>query len=168
MPDGTTHFDGGCTCGHVRYRMSSGPLIVHGCHCTWCQRQSGTAFAINAIIESDRVSLLQGDVEEMMIPSPGGKGQLMARCPKCRVTVWSQYYFGGYRKYFKFIRAGTLDDPTAMPPDVHIFTSTKQPWVLLPPEHKVVAEYYDTRETWSADSLARLDVLMETMVKEKE
>ena len=168
MADGSTHFDGGCTCGHVRYRMSSGPLIVHGCHCTWCQRQSGTAFATNAIIESDRVSLLQGDVEEMMIPSPGGKGQLMARCPKCRVTVWSQYYFGGYRKYFKFIRAGTLDDPTAMPPDVHIFTSTKQPWVLLPPEHKVVAEYYDTRETWSADSLARLDVLMETMVKEKE
>ncbi len=168
MADGSTHFDGGCTCGHVRYRMSSGPLIVHGCHCTWCQRQSGTAFATNAIIESDRVSLLQGDVEEMMIPSPGGKGQLMARCPKCRVTVWSQYYFGGYRKHFKFIRAGTLDDPTAMPPDVHICTSTKQPWVLLPPEHKVVAEYYDTRETWSADSLARLDVLMETMVKEKE
>lgn len=168
MPDGSKHFDGGCTCGHVRYRMSSGPLIVHGCHCTWCQRQSGTAFATNAIIEADRVSLLQGEVEEMMIPSPGGKGQLMARCPKCRVTVWSQYYFGGYRKYFKFIRAGTLDDPTAMPPDVHIFTSTKQPWVILPPEHKVVEEYYVTEETWSPESLERRAALVKVAVRDKE
>lgn len=92
----------------------------------------------------------------------------MARCPKCRVTVWSQYFFGGYRKYFKFIRAGTLDDPDSMPPDVHIFTSTKQPWVIIPPEHKSVETYYDTIKTWSAASLERRAALLEIMVEDPE
>lgn len=168
MTEHPAHHDGGCTCGHVRYRMNSGPLIVHGCHCRWCQRQSGSAFAINAIIESDRVDLLKGEVEEMMIPSPGGKGQLMARCPKCRVTVWSQYFFGGYRKYFKFIRVGTLDDPDQMPPDVHIFTSTKQPWVIIPPGDKVVAECYVTEDTWSDESLRRRAALAKVAVADPE
>lgn len=149
-----TH-EGGCTCGHVRYRMTSGPLIVHGCHCRWCQNQSGSAFAINALIESDRVELTKGEVDEMMVPSPSGEGQRLARCPKCRVTVWSNYHFGGLRDYIRFIRVGTLDNPDVMPPDVHIFTSTRQPWVILPPEHKAVEEYYVTAETWPPASLER-------------
>ena len=151
--------EGGCTCGDVRYRVTAKPLIIHCCHCRWCQRQSGAAFALNALIETDRVELFSGAVEELMIPSPAGKGQRMARCPRCRVTVWSNYYFGGLRDYIRFIRVGSLDNPDVMPPDVHIFTSTKQPWVILPPKDYAVEAYYDTDETWSPDSLKRLEAI---------
>lgn len=152
-----TH-EGGCTCGHVRYKASSNPLIVHCCHCRWCQRQTGASFALNALIEADRVDLLQGEVEELTLPSPSGEGQIIARCPKCRVAVWSNYLTMG--KSVRFIRVGTLDDPDRLPPDVHIYTSTKQPWVVLPPEDYAVDEGYVTDETWSKESLERRDVLV--------
>lgn len=151
--------EGGCTCGHVRYRVTSDPFIVHCCHCTWCQRQSGAAFAINALIEADRVELISGDVEEMMIPTPSGKGQRMARCPKCRVTVWTQYFFSGMRDYIRFFKVGTLDDPNRFPPDVHIFTSTKQDWVIIPPDDLQVDEFYDRSAIWSAETKERVEVI---------
>ena len=151
--------EGGCTCGYVRYRVNAEPLIVHCCHCSWCQRQSGAAFAVNALIETDRVELLSGEVEEMMIPSPSGKGQLMARCPKCRVTVWSNYYMGGMREFIRFIRVGSLDTPDRFPPDVHIFTSSKQPWLVLPPKDRSAEYFYKVDETWSPQSLKRLNAV---------
>jgi len=131
MSNSTDFHDGGCACGHVRYRIKSQPLIVHCCHCSWCQRQNGSAFAVNALIETDRVELLQGDVAEVTVPSRSGKGQRIARCPNCQVAVWSHYLIlsGGIGDAFRFIRVGTLDDPGSMPPDVHIYTSSKQPWV---------------------------------------
>jgi len=155
-------FDGGCTCGHVRYKMTSGPLVVHGCHCRCCQRQTGTSFAQNALIEADRVQLLQGNVEETVLESPSGSGQNIVRCPKCRVAVWSNYLVTGTGngKAINFIRVGTLDEPDKMPPDVHIYTSTKQPWVILPPDTPAVEEYYKTNETWSTESLKRRDILI--------
>lgn len=149
--------EGGCTCGHVRYKVNSDPLIVHCCHCRWCQRQTGASFALNALIEAERVELLQGDVEELMTASPSGEGQIIARCPKCKVAVWSNYLTMG--ESVRFIRVGTLDAPDQLPPDVHIYTSTKQPWVVLPPDDYAVEEYYVTNETWSEDSLKRRDAL---------
>ncbi|MEW9919999.1 GFA family protein [Marimonas sp. MJW-29] len=151
--------EGGCTCGHVRYRVSSEPMIVHCCHCSWCQRQSGSAFAVNALIEADRVELTSGAVEEITVPSPSKKGQTIARCPNCRVAVWSNYHMGGLKDRVRFIRVGSLDDPNLMPPDVHIFTSTKQNWVILPPMDKAAEQFYDVNTTWSPDSLERLDAL---------
>jgi len=145
--------DGGCTCRQVRYRMTSAPLIVHCCHCSWCQRETGTAFALNAMIESDRVQLLQGEVEVVDTPSNSGKGQGISRCPRCRVAVWSNY--GGAGDALRFVRVGTLDDPGALPPDIHIFTSSKQPWLSLPPGIPAVAGYYKSAEVWSKDSLER-------------
>lgn len=151
--------EGGCTCGHVRYQVNSEPMIVHCCHCSWCQRQSGSAFAVNALIEADRVQLTSVEVEEITIPSPSGHGQTIARCPKCRVAVWGNYYMGGLKERIRFIRVGSLDHPNLMPPDVHIFTATKQDWVILPPNDKSVAAFYDVDATWSPKSLERLDVL---------
>ncbi len=159
MSKSTQASEGGCTCGHVRYRVTSAPMIVHCCHCTWCQRQSGSAFAVNALIEADRVELTCGDVEELTIPSPSGKGQTIARCPNCRVAVWSNYYMGGLKEYIRFIRVGSLDDPNHMPPDVHIFTSTKQEWVVLSPTEQAVDEFYDVDTIWPSRSLERLDKL---------
>ena len=145
--------DGGCTCRFVRYRMASAPLFVHCCHCRWCQRETGSAFALNAMIEADRVELLAGRVELVATPSNSGKGQKIARCPVCRVAVWSHY--AGAGDAVCFVRVGTLDEPDRLPPDIHIFTATKQPWVVLPPGVPAVAEYYATSEYWPAESLAR-------------
>jgi len=143
-------------------------MVVHCCHCSWCQRQSGSAFAVNALIETDRVDLLQGEVTEVMVPSPSGANQRIARCPKCQVAVWSNYLVmgGGIGDAVRFIRVGTLDDAAGIPPDVHIYTSTKQPWVVLPPDAVVADEYYITEEVWSDDSLARRNALA-TAVKQQ-
>jgi hypothetical protein len=146
-------FEGGCTCRAVRYRMASRPLFVHCCHCRWCQRETGTAFALNAMIESDRLQLLSGTPETVNTPSNSGKGQKIVRCPVCRVAVWSHYAGGGDR--VSFVRVGTLDEPDRLPPDIHIFTASKQPWVVLPPGAKAVPEYYSSKEMWPPESLER-------------
>ena len=153
MDAGPTQFDGGCTCRAVRYRMSSRPMFVHCCHCRWCQRETGASFALNALIESDRVEMLAGEVDIVDTPSNSGTGQRIARCPSCRVAVWSNY--GGGGDAIRFIRVGTLDEPDHLPPDIHIFTSTKQPWVVLSPDTPAVPEYYKSSELWPADSLER-------------
>jgi len=145
-------FEGGCSCRAVRYRLTSRPMIVHGCHCSWCQRETGSAFATNAVIEADRV-VVQGEFELVDTPSASGKGQKIARCPKCRIALWSHYAGGGAA--VRFVRVGTLDEPGRFPPDAHIFTSTKQPWVVLPPGARVFAEYYNPKEVWSAEMQAR-------------
>lgn len=143
---------GGCTCREVRYRMTARPMIVHCCHCRWCQRETGTAFALNAMIEADRVELLAGAPEAVDTPSLSGKGQVIWRCPRCRIAVWSNY--GGVRT-IRFVRVGTLDDPDRLPPDIHIFTASKQPWVALPPGARAVAEYYQLAEVWTPENIER-------------
>ncbi|HEX7329037.1 MAG TPA: GFA family protein [Casimicrobiaceae bacterium] len=133
--------------------MLSAPLFVHCCHCRWCQRESGAAFALNAMIEADRVIELGQAPELVATPSASGLGQTIARCPTCRVAVWSHY--AGAGPLVTFVRVGTLDDPDCLPPDIHIFTASKQPWVVLPPGTPAVAEYYDRNEYWPEGSLAR-------------
>ena len=145
--------DGGCTCRFVRYRMATKPLFVHCCHCRWCQRESGASFALNALIEADRVQLLQGEIEIVDTPSNSGKGQKISRCPRCRIAVWSNYAGGG--SAIRFVRVGTLDAPDLLPPDVHIFTASKQPWVVLPPGTPAAAESYKASELWPRESLER-------------
>jgi hypothetical protein len=144
---------GGCTCRQVRYRLTSGPLFVHCCHCRWCQRETGAAFALNAMIEADRVELLSGEPEAVMTPSASGKGQKIWRCPRCRVALWSNY--SGAGDGVRFVRVGTLDNPDEMPPDIHIFTMSKQPWVVLPEGTPAVAEFYDIKQMWPKQSLER-------------
>ncbi len=145
--------EGGCDCRAVRYRVESAPLFVHCCHCRWCQRESGAAFALNAMIEADRVTTLAAQPELVHTPSASGAGQKIARCPTCRVALWSHY--SGAGPVLKFVRVGTLDDPDLLPPDIHIFTATRQPWVQLAPDALAVPEYYDRKQHWPAASLAR-------------
>jgi len=150
--------EGGCTCRSVRYRMLTKPMFVHCCHCTWCQRETGTAFALNAMIEADRIELFQGEVEVINTPSSSGKGQKITRCPKCRIALWSNY--SGAGDAVRFLRLGTLDEPGRFAPDIHIFTATKQPWVMLPPGTPAVPEYYKASERWPKESLERRAALM--------
>ena len=145
--------EGGCDCREVRYRMTTPPLFVHCCHCRWCQRETGSAFVLNALIEADRVEVLQGGPEVVLTPSASGRGQKIARCLSCRIALWSNYAGAGDR--FRFVRVGTLDDPDRLPPDIHIFTASRQPWFELPQGALVFAEYYDRETCWPAESLAR-------------
>ena len=150
---------GGCDCRQVRYRMETGPLIVHCCHCRWCQRESGASFALNAMIETDRLTVLAARPEMVDTPSASGKGQKIARCPKCRIGVWSHY--AGAGSTVSFVRVGTLDNPDALPPDIHIFTASKQPWVVLPAGTPAVPEYYDREKYWPRKSLERRKAYMQ-------
>lgn len=150
--------EGGCDCKAVRYRMESAPLFVHCCHCRWCQRETGASFALNAMIEADRVTGLGIAPEVVDTPSASGLGQKIARCPTCRVAVWSHY--AGSGPVTRFVRVGTLDNPDLLPPDVHIFTASKQPWVIIAPGAPVFEEYYEREKLWPAESLARREAML--------
>jgi len=151
-------WEGACTCRAVRYRMTSLPLFVHCCHCRWCQRETGASFALNAMIEADRVILDAGAPVVVDTPSNSGKGQRITRCPTCWIAVWSNYAGAGDK--VRFVRVGTLLEPDRLPPDIHIFTASKQPWVVLPPGVPAVAEYYDRERYWPAASLERRRLLL--------
>ncbi|EDA0293119.1 GFA family protein [Salmonella enterica] len=148
--------EGGCTCGAVRYVVTASPLIVHCCHCHWCQRETRSAFVINAVIENMHVHLIKGQVTVIDTPSLSGKGQKIARCPKCQIALWSHY--SGSSK-LTFLRVGTLDHPEHMPPDVHIYTESKQPWVALPEDAVTHPQFYDPDTVLSSDSLRRFAAL---------
>jgi hypothetical protein len=148
--------EGGCSCGAVRYRLASEPLIVHCCHCLNCQRQTGSAFVINLLIEADRVELLAGEPAPVDVGRDDGSTQRIYRCTDCQVAVFSEY---GWPE-LKFVRGGTLDEPSAVEPDVHIFTRSKVPWVSLPDDVPAFEVYYDSRTLWPAASLERLDAIL--------
>jgi len=144
--------DGGCACGAVRYRLSSAPMFVHCCHCRDCQRQTGSAFAINALIEADRHVVLSGDTAPSAMPTDSGRPHSVFRCPACGTALWSEY---GGRATIRFVRVGTLDDPAALTPDVHIYTRSRLPWVTLPPGVPAFDAYYDAKTLWPAAALER-------------
>jgi hypothetical protein len=143
---------GGCACGAVRYRLEAAPLFTHCCHCLDCQRQTGSAFVLNALIETERVTLLAGTPVPTAVPTDSGKPHRIFRCPHCQIAVWSEY--GGVEK-LRFDRVGTLDEPRAIAPDVHIYTRSKQPWVTLPDGVPACDAYYDSKKLWPAASLER-------------
>jgi hypothetical protein len=150
--------EGGCACGAVRYRLTSDPLFTHCCHCLNCQRQTGSAFVINLLIESDRVELFAGDPQPVEVPRDDGSTQRIFRCTTCRVAVFSEYGHPGLR----YVRGGTLDQPSSIAPDVHIFTRSKLPWIMLSDAAPAFAVYYDSKALWSADSLERLEAVTAT------
>ncbi len=144
--------EGGCACGAVRYALNAAPMFVHCCHCRDCQRQTGSAFVLNALIEADKVALLAGAPAPTRMPTDSGRPHDIWRCPACGTAVWSTY--GGVEA-IRFMRVGTLDEPNAVRPDVHIYTRSKQPWLTLPPAVPAFAEYYSSKQQWPAESLAR-------------
>jgi len=153
QPDDGWTAEGGCACGLVRYRAAGRPMFVHCCHCTSCQRETGSAFVINALYESGRITTTAGEPRAVMTPSESGQGQQIWRCPSCQVALWSNY--GGKGDKIRFLRVGTLDRPEELEPDIHIYTRSRLPWVRLPEGARAVDAYYDSASTWPAESLAR-------------
>jgi hypothetical protein len=148
--------EGHCACGSVRYRLTSDPLFTHCCHCLNCQRQTGSAFVINLLIEADRVELLAGDPQPVDVPRDDGSTQRIYRCSTCQVAVFSEYT----RPEVWFVRAGTLDDPSTVTPDVHIFTRSKVGWIALPDSAPAFDVYYDRKALWPPASLERIDAIL--------
>ena len=148
--------EGGCSCGSVRYRLTDEPLFTHCCHCLNCQRQTGSAFVINMLIESDRVEVLAGEPQPVEVPRDDGSKQRIYRCPDCEVALFSEYGWPEVR----FVRVGTLDEPSSVSPDVHIFTRSKLPWVELPESAPAFEVYYDRRTLWPAASNERIDAVI--------
>jgi hypothetical protein len=152
-----SEFLGSCSCGTVRLRLTSEPMFVHCCHCKDCQRQTGSAFVLNALIEADRVESLAGEAEPVTMPTESGLPHDIYRCPTCRVAMWSTY---GGRTKIRFVRVGTLENSAALPPDVHIYTRSKLPWVTLPAGVPAFEAYYDSKTLWPAASLSRRAAIM--------
>jgi hypothetical protein len=153
MRETIERLEGGCACQAVRYRLLDRPLIVHACHCTECQRLTGGAFALNALIETDRLETLSGEPRPLPVLGTSGKPQAIFRCPACATALWSHYPGAGDR--LVFVRVGTLDEPSRLPPDIHIFTSTRLAWLSLPEGARAAPEYYSAKEVWPAESLER-------------
>jgi hypothetical protein len=148
----TETMPGGCACGALRYRLTSAPLFVHCCHCRDCQHQTGSAFAINALIEADRVVVSGGEPTPVAMPTDSGRPHHILRCPTCQTALWSEY---GGRPEIRFVRVGTLDDPSALQPDVHIYTRSRVLWVALPASVPAFEAYYDAKKLWPAANLER-------------
>ena len=139
--------EGGCACASVRYRLKSAPMFVNCCHCRDCQRQTGSAFVLNAMIETDRIEILSGKPRATTMSTDSGRPHDIYRCPRCETAVWSDY---GRRSAVRFVRVGTLDDPSKLPPDVHIFVRSKLPWIALPKSAPAFKVYYDPKKLWPA------------------
>lgn len=152
-------FEGRCACGEVRYRLTSRPMFTNCCHCLDCQRQTGSAFVINAIIETARIQVLAGEPAPIAAPTDSGGSHDIYRCPTCQTAMWSDY---GGRPGVRFVRVGTLETPSAIAPDAHIFTRSKQPWVGLPDDVPAFQIYYDLKTLWSAEALERRQAALNT------
>src|SRR6516164_818499 len=148
----TSILEGGCACGKLRFRLASGPMFVHCCHCRDCQRQTGGAFVLTALLETDRVELVCGETLAIEVPTDSGRPHAIWHCAACKVAVWSHY--GGIQK-LSFVRVGTLDEPSRLTPDVHIYTRSKLPWVALPAGVPAFEAYYDSKKLWPPESLER-------------
>lgn len=144
--------DGSCACGKIRFRLKAKPMFVHCCHCTDCQRQSGSAFALNAIIENDNIERLTDEPTPFSVPTTSGRPHDIYRCAHCHTAVWSDY---GRRPNYRFVRIGTLENAAFVQPDVHIFTRSKQAWVRLPDGARAYEAFYELESTWPSDSLQR-------------
>lgn len=186
--------EAGCCCGFVRLRLEQAPLVVHCCHCTSCQRETGSAFSPNIIIEASNVTRLppaapavpaypgapeasppagpglhdgQDDGSSLvktLIPSESGEGQTIVRCPKCLAAVWSEYDV----PLVKYIKGGTLDRAWLVEPDAHIFVRSKRPFVEISDGKPQFERYYEKSKVWRPESLERWDKLLPDIVKLRE
>lgn len=143
---------GQCFCGKVRYRMHGRPMFIHCCHCRDCQQQTGSAFAVNGLIEAERIELLEGKPVVVAMRTDSGHPHDIYRCEACQSALWSDY---GRRTWLRFLRITTLDQPGDFVPDVHIYTRSRLPWVVLPEGARAFEEYYSTKAEWPPDSIAR-------------
>ncbi len=124
-----TKFTGGCQCGNIRYEVVGIPKQLVVCHCTDCQRQSGSAFGMTLVVNEADFRLTQGEPKTFASKSHTGRAKLGAFCPECGTRI---YHKPEWRKGTVSVKPGTLDDTRWLKPDMHLWTSSKQTWVTIP------------------------------------
>jgi hypothetical protein len=118
---------GGCSCGSIRYRIASFPLLLYTCNCTNCQTASGSAFALNMPVRARDFHILQGEPKPWRHVSPTGVPVISWFCGDCGARIYGDR---AGREEIVNLRAGTLDDTTWLAPVAHMFMKSAQPWVL--------------------------------------
>ena len=150
-----TEHTGRCACGSVEFVITDEPLFVNVCHCHRCQRESGSPFACNVLIEADRLELRSGAVAPIRVPTDSGRAHDIHRCTACGAPMWSIYE---RLSPIRFIRVGNFDleSRAALRPKAQIFTQSKLPWVVMPESLPAFDGFYDIKELWPQASIARL------------
>jgi len=151
--------EGGCGCGHLRYRVEGEPIFVNNCHCRLCQRQTGSTSVVNAFFESERVTVTSGALTEFTTKGGSGGDHTICRCATCGTTVFSYYPRVG--RVGTGIRVGSFDNPDGFTPTAIVFTESKMPWVPLPEGIPAFEQYYNPKELVSEANFARLIALVE-------
>ena len=121
-------YSGGCQCGAIRYDILGAPELLLACHCTDCQRQSGSAFGMTLVVSEEDFQLTKGDVKTYSLKSAAGRPKLGAFCPNCGTRI---YHKPEWRKGMVSVKPGTLDDTSGLKPTLHLWTSSKQPWITI-------------------------------------
>lgn len=121
--------DGGCQCGRVRYRVRGEPLSLAVCHCTLCQRQSGSAFGMSLMVPAESFELLSGELASFTVTCDSGRTKECAFCPACGTRI---HHRGALDPSVVSLKPGTLDDPSGLVPGLHIWTRSRQAWVPIP------------------------------------
>jgi hypothetical protein len=120
--------EGGCRCGQVRIKMTVPPFLTMACHCTGCQRMTGSAFSLSAAFPSNGFSITKGE------PVVGGLHGTTRHffCPHCMSWMFTRP--DGFD--FVNVRATMLDDPSSFSPFIETYTSEKLSWTTTPAPHK--------------------------------
>jgi hypothetical protein len=164
MTDQSASLSGGCACGEVRYEVKAQPIFVNNCHCTLCQRQTGSTSVVNAFVESEHLVQLSGETTRHVVKAGSGGDHVIVRCSTCGTAMWSFYPRLG--ELGAGFRAGTLDDPSALTPDAAIFTEDKMKWVTLPEGIPAFPTTYNPAELLPPERFARLKALIERKAAE--
>jgi hypothetical protein len=144
---------GGCVCGEVRIAVRGRPIVVHGCHCRFCQAASGSAFAVNLMLETAQVAVTAGRTQQISRQAELG-AHTRHVCPNCRTELFGHHPMLG--PDIAFVGAGVLDRPGGYAPDVHCFTRSKYDWVVLPAGVPAFEGNYDMAAVWSDEAKARV------------
>ena len=150
--------EGGCDCRAVRYRLGVAPLFVHCCHCRWCQREIGLGVRAQRDDRGGPRHAAGGEPELVDTPSASGAGQQIARCPRCRVAVWSHYVGRRPGAEVRSRRHARRPRPAAARhPHLHgVEAALGRAAAGVP----AVPEYYDRKQHWPAASLARWQAVL--------
>jgi hypothetical protein len=137
---------GGCQCGAVRYTArQSATFRGYACHCTNCQSQTGSAFALQLWLLADDLKV-EGELIKGEFVKPDGNMVSMFACPRCFSRI---YGVNSARPQFLVLRAGTLDDSAKFIPDFHLWTQSKQSWVTIPEGAVALETQTDSLEQWT-------------------
>ena len=150
---------GGCFCGSTRYRLETAPLFCYACHCTDCNKQTGSVYACFTSIENDHITSI-GALPPKITTAirSGGIIRHMASCGKCGTRLWAS---GDTTPVTADIATGTLDLPELMEPDLHSYIESKISWAILPESAKTCRGPFDYRKHWPKSSLKRLEAAVQ-------